>query len=293
MNFNPIGGIAINLTYHSTNLDENLAKNVLLQRAKTLTKKAEICISNKKITIKLPGFFDSSSIDPLLWSDGDFGILEARSASNYIPRFLKINDSIKHRIENQLNGSNHPDGISRFIDFIQFNLDYNNEPLNNPILGYVKTTDTSMFSEFIKANPSLIDKNDKTIFGKELAINDVIYIPIYIVNADTSRFTNEMVENFSQSKTTHSYNQYSLLIELKPEYHPVWEEFTQQNIKKFVAVLINNQVYICPMVQGAIPNGKLMIPLKSIEDVKLLKAVLSYNLPKANLELVDFTETTK
>ncbi len=292
-NFERIGGININLTYNPQAIDANTIENALLQRAKMLSKKAKVSISDKTITINLPGYFDTSKISPLLWSNGKFSILEARNASYYIRQFRMHNDSLKLRCKTASKDEAIYDTLFPFIDLIIFNLDINDEPLNMGVLGYVKTIDTLIFKDYLKTYTTLISENNVVSFGPEIAINNINYTPLYVLDIGKNLFNNNMVERFYLSKSAHSYPQFSVLIEFKHEFHSVWEEFTRRNTKEFVAVLVNNQVFMCPMVQNTIPNGKLLIPMNSEDEANLLKAVLTYNFSNANMEFANYSVTSK
>jgi hypothetical protein len=292
-NFERIGGITINLRFNPQNIDASSIKTALLSRAKTMSRNARVSVVGEKIAIQLPGYFDTSKISPLLWSNGKFSILEARNASYYIRQFMMHNDSMKLRCKTASKDEAIYDTLFPFIDLIIFNLDINDKPLNMGVLGYVKTIDTLIFKDYLKTYTTLISENNVVSFGQEIAINNINYTPLYVLDIGKNLFNNNMVERFYLSKSAHSYPQFSVLIEFKHEFHSVWEEFTRRNTKEFVAVLVNNQVYMCPMVQNTIPNGKLMIPMNYEEEANLLIAVLTYNLPNTNLNLLNLTVTSK
>jgi SecD/SecF fusion protein len=114
--------------------------------------------------------------------------------------------------------------------------------------------------------------------------NGNTYVELYAIDTkyqEESLLNQSHILNSLISTNQHGEG-FSILISMTPEGTIIWKKMTEANVGKQLAIVLDDQVYSAPMVNEAIPNGKVNISggfdeVKSARDLSntlSLKAVL-------------------
>ncbi|GAB1431283.1 protein translocase subunit SecD [Ignavibacteria bacterium] len=83
-------------------------------------------------------------------------------------------------------------------------------------------------------------------------------------------------------------NEPVVMMEMSSEGAERWAQITGANIKKRIAIVLDDQVYSAPVVQNKIPNGTSTITgMKNAEEAKLLQIVLKAGALKAPVKIIE------
>lgn len=83
-------------------------------------------------------------------------------------------------------------------------------------------------------------------------------------------------------------NEPVVMMEMNSEGAEKWAQITGANIKKRIAIVLDDQVYSAPVVQNKIPNGTSTITgMKNAEEAKLLQIVLKAGALKAPVKIIE------
>jgi len=281
------GGLVIEIANKTESTMDSSIQKTLIYRALSLSSDASISEQSNNLVIEIPGFYDSSFIRSLFLRNGNLGICEAYEADFYIKRFKELNDLLisSGKFPSEVVVSDDLFSTPKRSDLnslITLNHSYNGQTFGAEI-GYVAKNDTAQLMQYIKDNKDFFGKRIKFRWGIGTKINEQILYPLYFLKDKPNSITSEMVKEYYLTRDEHSL---AILIgiTLEENFKNTLRTMTKNSFKKPLAIMVDEQVYLAPTVQGEIPNGSLVMTGNFSEyEAKLLCSILqsySNDLPK-------------
>ncbi|MBU1168319.1 MAG: hypothetical protein KKD44_02020 [Proteobacteria bacterium] len=142
--------------------------------------------------------------------------------------------------------------------------------------------DESNLMNALKGN---IPKDCKILYQIQERNNQILKIP-FLVKGDIWNINN-MINN-TKIHIDKSYNTPNIIIKLNSDGTELLGNITANNIKKRLAIILDNQILSAPVIQGQINTGTFLINGDGIEEVKdmaLLLSTKSYPIPSTILAI--------
>lgn len=163
-----------------------------------------------------------------------------------------------------------------------------------PVIGYCNVSDTAKINALLKMDIVTAQFPFNAVFhwGKFLVEGKIsLFAAKTPLNNDYEPITTEMIEyaNFSHNAFDESS---SVTFKLHGKHYDYWTSLTRKNLFKALAIIIDDVVYSCPIVQGVMTDGYAQITgeFNKIE-ASVLTAILNSGELKNNLTIkkVDVT----
>jgi len=163
-----------------------------------------------------------------------------------------------------------------------------NQSQAGPVLGSTRVADTAVINSYLRKKeirallPSEL-RYAKFVWDIPQKNSDVINLYALKSNRnDQAPIEGDVISSASQVFAQFSTNP-EISMTMKGAATKKWAKMTENNIGKFVAVVLDNAVYTAPRVNGKIPNGRTSITGQfSIEEAKdVANALQSGKLPAA------------
>lgn len=163
-----------------------------------------------------------------------------------------------------------------------------NQSQAGPVLGSTRVADTAVINSYLRK------KEVRSLLPSELRYAKFVWdipqknsdvINLYALKSnrnDQAPIEGDVISSASQVFAQFSTNP-EISMTMKGAATKKWAKMTENNIGKFVAVVLDNAVYTAPRVNGKIPNGRTSITGQfSIEEAKdVANALQSGKLPAA------------
>ncbi|WP_185860653.1 protein translocase subunit SecD [Blattabacterium cuenoti] len=205
--------------------------------------------NSNRILIELSGIKNIDRIKNILEKKAELHFFETYNFQEIISYFNTINKFYKKK---------HSERMKSFIDFL-------NIPLikSSNIVGLVHVKHKTIISNFLN---SLEAKNSlpyylhdvKFLWGSKNFEN---FCQLFAVKINEE----ETYHSLNGDMVTHAYksfgpsNEISINIKMNQEGTKKWKIFTEKNMGKNVAIVLDNFVYAAPVVKSVIPNGMSQI----------------------------------
>ena len=291
------GGLIVTISYNRNNQDYKKEIQVIKNRITDAYLKIEELKTdsiNNTITISVPELTDSLLFTQLISFTGDFSIYRSYDNKDIIlelyraNRELKIiNDSLRkektryndiHENENQeisllekikANENQLKDSLKNnnpLLSILTPNIStYSGEFIEGPKIGYANKKDTSLIAEYLRTDKvkSLFEKDGEFLWS----LNPINYAnddDIYELYAVKLARNSSMLHINKYIKSCHvETNKYnngnSVSITLDKEGTEKFSVLTRDNVNKFLPIVMDKRVIICPKVMSQITEGKIQI----------------------------------
>ncbi len=202
----------------------------------------------------------------------DKGILADNEESSI--EETNLDELLGDESENELN-----DEVDDKIDTVASNLDSLNQAKMSPLFDlmdqsagyfYYKINDTSKINDIIKREDvkSVFPRNSRILWDVQPKSEEMESLELYVVKTD--RADKGLLEGDVVTSARQDFDQsgrFAVSMKMNPEGARKWERiterFTNENasrqIKKRIAVVLDNFVYSAPSVEVIIPNGQTII----------------------------------
>ncbi|ACY40127.1 bifunctional preprotein translocase subunit SecD/SecF [Blattabacterium sp. (Blattella germanica) str. Bge] len=202
--------------------------------------------NSNRILIELSGIKDVDRIKNILEKKAELHFFETYNFQEVFPYFKKI-DKFFHK---KLNKS--------FIDVLNIST-----RKSNNIVGFIHKKHKKVISEFlnsIEATEALPYNlhNVKFLWGNSINNNFLQLFAVKINNEETYSYLNGDVVTRAY-KSFGPFNEISVNIKMNQEGTKKWKIFTEKNIGKNIAIVLDDFVYANPLVQSVITNGMSQI----------------------------------
>ncbi len=253
-----------------------------------------------RILIELPGAKDIDRVRNLLTGTANLEFWEVFTNQEMLGFLLqanqklasiikpedttKVKDTIGDEVDKLLEGKKDDETLK--AENPLFTVLAINQQQSSPILGSSRVADTA------KVNNFLAIKEIRSLLPSELRYAKFVWdIPEKgsdVVDLHALKSNREGIAPIQGdviSKASQEFSQFSaspeISMTMKGTATKKWAKMTENNIGKFVAVVLDNSVYTAPRVNGKIPNGRTSITgAFSIEEAKdIANALQSGKLP--------------
>ncbi|WP_185853272.1 protein translocase subunit SecD [Blattabacterium cuenoti] len=206
--------------------------------------------NSSRILIELSGIKDVDRIKNILEKKAELHFFETYNFQEVFPYFNEINKFFHRKLNKK----------KSFIDLLNI---YNLKSTN--IVGLVHKKHQKVISEFlnsIEATEALPYnlRYVKFLWGAKSILNKnfLQLFAVKINNEEKSTFLNGDIVTRAY-KSFGSFNEISVNIKMNQEGTKKWKIFTEKNIGKNIAIVLDDLVYAIPLVQSVIPNGMSQI----------------------------------
>ncbi|WP_185869548.1 protein translocase subunit SecD [Blattabacterium cuenoti] len=205
--------------------------------------------NSNKILIELSGIKNIQRIKNILEKKAELHFFETYSIQDIFPFFTKIN---KYFTLNQKKS---------FIKLLNIT-----KIKSSNIVGLVHKKDINVVSKFLNSIYVINSLpyslyNIKFIWGyKSVSKNNLFQLFAIKTNED-EEFIHSLKGNIvvKAYKSFGTFNETYINIKMNQEGSKKWKIFTEKNIGKNIAIVLDNFVYACPIVNSVIPNGMSQI----------------------------------
>lgn len=236
--------------YKNADIDKYIRTvNTRLSEAKTKIITTEIDTTNKRITFEVETRKDPENILKLLSVSGTFGIY------SLIPR-----DSI---LSIKLN----PEFFSN-VTVADKNKNTPHSYISNELIG---CSDTSFY---LNVNPDIALATTQIKNYPSFSDPGSLCYAVYALDVNSQVVTNASIKEFGKidKSPTGSYNLNFQFNDFKK-----WEEFTEHNINRIIALTLDHSIFSAPMVMSKILNGRCSFLLKNKEEAEIYKIIMQTN----------------
>ncbi|WP_238784852.1 protein translocase subunit SecD [Blattabacterium cuenoti] len=203
--------------------------------------------NSNRILIELSGIKNIDRIKNILEKKAELHFLETYSFQEIISYFNTIN-------KNKLYGKKHSEIKKSFIDLLNIPLIKSSNSVGLVHIKYKKIiSDFLNSSEAINSLPYHLH-NVKFLWGAKKLDN---FFQLFAIKINDE----EISSSLNGDMVTHAYksfgplNERSINIKMNQEGTKKWKIFTERNIGKSIAIVLDHLVYAVPVVQSVIPNG--------------------------------------
>ncbi|WP_185859828.1 protein translocase subunit SecD [Blattabacterium cuenoti] len=224
--------------------------------------------NSNRILIELPGIENIDRLKNILQKKAELHFFEIYNFREIIPYFEIIN---KIYSENEkFNRS--------FIEIL--NISKIKKMDNNLVVGLVHKKDMNKITKFLNSMdvveylPYAL-RNVKFLWGsKTYQYNQEKYAPLFAVKEDNNSLNGDII--ISAYKSFGSFNEIFINIKMNQEGAKNWKIFTEKNIGRYIAIILDDLVYTAPFVKSVIPNGISQISGNlSLQEAEDLVNILS------------------
>ncbi|MCX6319683.1 MAG: protein translocase subunit SecDF [Bacteroidetes bacterium] len=145
--------------------------------------------------------------------------------------------------------------------YVQFNLDQQGRPLDNGVIGYVKTKDTALVRSYLEYPEVRINfpKQLAFLYGAPLDKKNkkAEFLPIYAIKTYTNnkaRLEGDVITGTSADYEQNSNNA-EIVMRMNTAGAKTWGEMTKENVGRFVAISLDNYIYSAPVIKQPIEGG--------------------------------------
>lgn len=139
--------------------------------------------------------------------------------------------------------------------------------IDGPAVGYIRKQDTAKLNKFLKLNVvrNVLPNNVKIVYGaedKESRRDPNAPLILYALKTAPGAAESKLEgDHVTQARMDYSptTGQPEVTMQMDKTGARIWAKMTEENIGKFVAVVLDDKVYSAPRVNGAIPNGNTSI----------------------------------
>ncbi len=291
------GGLIIDIEWNSNakEADVNASVEILKNRINYFcyyNPSLALSPDKKSIQLKLPLITDSTLCKDYILRKGKLEIVETFENQEIYNCLANIN---KKLVENHNYNLKIPVDTSNFKKYPLFKvlhppISRDNRLLSGSIIGYSQVKDTALINSIMqfKACKNLLPMEFECKWSKNRLDN---FIPLVAIkkSLNSNTITPEMILNavtYYEKKA----KKYSVNFTLKPPYHIIWAKMTRNNIGRSLAIVIDNDVFSNPRVNGEIPNGKSFISGNmTLEQAKALATTLKYGVIPIDLKIKKMT----
>ncbi len=167
---------------------------------------------------------------------------------------------------------------------------------NDPFYGFAKTSDTARVMQLLNSEEGqrIIPRDVKFIWGskadkaKETGARMVQLFALNTRGESKATLTGERITNTSVSTSSRGGLDYAVSLEMDKEGTRLWKKMTEANVKRCVAVVLDDKVQSWPRVNEVIPNGRTQISGNfTATDANDLANVLSIGKLPATPEIIE------
>lgn len=231
--------------------------------------------------------------DPILYRDlvltaGNFVTLQTYDNTEFYSVLVFVNDWIKKNKKEQILQTDLKEVLPDYPLFglIRPNVGSDGTVFQGAIIGHCKLDDTSKVNRVFNMPEikGLLPADADIKWGKcDLEGNMPMFAckkPNNYKPITSDMYADARVEN-SVSK-----DEYSVTLELREQYHFLWERMTRENIGRCLALVIDNQVYSAPRVNSEITKGiSVLEGGLDLNQANVLASIIKSGELKANLAI--------
>ncbi len=167
---------------------------------------------------------------------------------------------------------------------------------NDPFYGFVKISDTAKVMAMLNSDEAkrIIPRDVRFLWGsnvekaKETGAKMLQIFAINTRGEKKATLTGERITSTSVSTSSKGGLDYAVSLEMDKEGTRLWKKMTEANVKRCVAVVLDEKVQSWPRVNEVIPNGRTQISGNfSATDANDLANVLSIGKLPASPEIIE------
>jgi SecD/SecF fusion protein len=164
--------------------------------------------------------------------------------------------------------------------YISFNVDQQGQPIDNGIIGYVKSTDSAMVRSYLEtpAVRSNFPGQLAFLYGapqSKKASSD--FLPLYAIRTypnGKARLEGDVITGTSADYQQNS-NDAEITMKMNSTGARIWEEITKDNKGRFVAIALDNFIHSAPRINDVIAGGNSSISGSfSIQEAQDLASII-------------------
>ncbi|WP_185862081.1 protein translocase subunit SecD [Blattabacterium cuenoti] len=205
--------------------------------------------NSNRILIELSGIKNIDRIKNILEKKAKLHFFETYNFNEIFPYFNVINNFFNKKLNNNIKKKS-------FIDIL--NISYIKD---TNTIGLVHKKYKKIISEFLNSTEATNAlpynlHNIKFLWGHKSVSNDDFFTLFAVKKNDeemSSSLTGDMVTR--AYKSFGSFDEISINIKMNQEGTKKWKIFTEKNIGRGIAIVLDDLVYTCPVVKSVIPNG--------------------------------------
>jgi SecD/SecF fusion protein len=172
-------------------------------------------------------------------------------------------------------------------------LNQSQQMANSPVIGAVRISDTASVNRMLNLQvvKDALPPEAKLVWANKAPDNSDM-LELYALRTtglvDKEAVLYGDVITDAREDVDRNTNSYEVTMQMSPEGASEWGNITRRNIGKFVAIVLDNQVYSCPRVNQEIDGGNSQITgsFKAAEASDLANVLKSGKLP-VELDVVD------
>ncbi|WP_185854750.1 protein translocase subunit SecD [Blattabacterium cuenoti] len=215
---------------------------------------------SNRILIELPGIENIDRIKNILQKRAELHFFEIYNFREIFPFFEKINKIYSENEKLERFGPNNLSSARKTRSFIKMlNISKINKMDNNLIVGLVHKKEMNKITDFFNSMdvveylPYAL-RNIKFLWGsKTYQYNQEKYVPLFAVKEENNSLNGDII--ISAYKSFGPFNEIFINIKMNQEGAKNWKIFTEKNIGRNIAIVLDDLVYTAPFVKSVIPNG--------------------------------------
>ncbi|WP_185881841.1 protein translocase subunit SecD [Blattabacterium cuenoti] len=237
--------------------------------------------NSNRILIELPGIENIDRLKNILQKKAELHFFEIYNFREIIPYFERINKiySVNEKLEGfKQNNSSYARQTRSFIE--RLNISKIKKMDNNIVVGLVHQKDINNITKFLNSMdvveylPYAL-RNVKFLWGSKFyQYNQEKYAPLFAVKEENNSLNGDII--ISAYKSFGPFNEIFINIKMNQEGAKNWKIFTEKNIGRNIAIILDDLVYTVPFVKSVIPNGISQISGNlSLQEAEDLVNILS------------------
>ncbi|WP_185866527.1 protein translocase subunit SecDF [Blattabacterium cuenoti] len=237
---------------------------------------------SNRILIELPGIENIDRVKNILRKRAELHFLEIYNFQEIFPFFERINKiySKNEKLERvEPNNLSYERKTKSFIKML--NISKIKKMDNNLFLvGLVHKKEMNKITDFLNSMDVMeylpyTLRNVKFLWGaKTYQENQEKYVPLFAVKEENNSLDGDMIT--SAYKSFGPLNEIFINIKMNQEGAKNWKIFTEKNIGRNIAIVLDDLVYTVPFIKSVIPNGISQISGKlSLQESEDLVNILS------------------
>ena len=213
-----------------------------------------------RISVEMPGIKDIDRVKKMLQTSAKLQFWEVQDLQEAFPYLQSLSDALPAKADSI--------GVAKNTDLMKL-LDMQSLKTNG--VGNVKLSDTATVNKILNSKiahnlrPSNI-KYTQFMWGYKPESTDENKLVLYAIRGNINQ---KAPVDGAVEKSNISYDELGRIVvdmQMDSKGAREWKLMTEKNLKKSVAVTLDNRVYTAPTVQSVIPNGRTQISGNFTQD---------------------------
>jgi SecD/SecF fusion protein len=213
-----------------------------------------------RISVEMPGIKDIDRVKKMLQTSAKLQFWEVQDLQETFPYFQSLSTALPAKSDSI--------GVAKNTDFMKL-MDVQSLKTNG--VGNVKLSDTATVNKILNSKiahnlrPSNL-KYTQFMWGYKPETGDENRLVLYAIRGNINQ---KAPVDGAVEKSSISYDELGRVVvdmQMDSKGAREWKLMTEKNLKKSVAVTLDNRVYTAPVVQSVIPNGRTQISGNFTQD---------------------------